>query len=235
LIKEKNDLNVDEKAAKLLDPQFDIRYNRLKAEKDRLLIQEETAYEQQVQGRLNELKLNSIKDLNQIMQDESELNKQNLDLIVKYLSNFLLAQENDRLHMVTVYKKLKAYFSNELTERAVSIKNHFESIDNTINQTISIFVKKFGSNAVIIVDLLNDKLKQYESVRRDADSIKIELKQLKLVTKKPYIKTDLTDTDEENNKEQQVIDDIIDNDEQDSTESSELPEIKSNKKSVIIL
>jgi hypothetical protein len=134
--------------------------------------------------------------------------------------------------MVTVYKKLKAYFSNELTERAVSIKNHFESIDNTINQTISIFVKKFGSNAVIIVDLLNDKLKQYESVRRDADSIKIELKQLKLVTKKPYIKTDLTDTDEENNKEQQVIDDIIDNDEQDSTESSELPEIKSNKKSV---
>lgn len=209
LIKEKESLLINKKdkvSPKFianLNSQYDARFNRLKSEKERLLLQEETAYEQQVQGRLNEIKLNSARELNQLIQEQNEINKKNFELIVRSLFNFMLAQENDRLHMITVYKKLKAYFPDELVDRAQSIINHLESIDRTLNQTISIFVKKFNTNANIIISVLNDQLKRYDDIKRETQTIISELENLKKNAIKPettkptnkFIKTDLTDQD----------------------------------------
>ncbi len=120
---------VNEKVLENLNVQFEIRMNRLNIEKNRLLLQEELSFEQQVQGRINENKLNKIKDLNRVMQEQVDAKEKNLDLIIKSLFEFFVAQESDRLHMVTVYKKLQAYFPEQLTERGQSIINHLESID----------------------------------------------------------------------------------------------------------
>ena len=74
LVKEKENLlmnkkdKVSPKFITSLNNQYDSRFNRLKSEKERLLLQEETAYEQQVQGRINEIKLNSARELNQLIQ-----------------------------------------------------------------------------------------------------------------------------------------------------------------------
>ena len=125
LVKEKENVLINKKdkvSPKFianLNSQFDVRFNRLKSDKERLLLQEETAYEQQVQGRLNEIKLNSARQLNQLIQEQTEINKKNFELFVRSMFNFMLAQENDRLHMITVYKKLKAYFPDELVDREI--------------------------------------------------------------------------------------------------------------------
>lgn len=181
----------------------------MRAEKQRLLLQEETAYEQQVQGMLNEIKLNTVRDLNQIIQEQDLITKQNLEAVTKSLYNFLMAQENDRLHMITVYKKLKAYFPDQLQERSKSIINHLESIDRALNQTVTIFVKKFKSNGVLIVNALNDHLKRYDNIRADSKTIINELVDLiknsnKVETTKlpnKFIKTDLS---EDNNYEYEI-------------------------------
>ena len=129
-----------------LDDQYQIRFDKLNKEKDRLLFQEETSYEQQVQGRINEKKLNTGKILDRAMSDlEQKLNLDDKDLetLVKAVNDFYIAQENDRLHMVTVYKKLKAYFPDKIKQRSQSIINHLNSIDKTLNETSSILSTKF--------------------------------------------------------------------------------------------
>lgn len=200
----------------------------MKEEKQRLLFQEETAYEQQVQGMLNEAKLNSVKQLEKILQENNALSKQNLKSVITSLYKLYMAQENDRLHMITVYKKLKAYFPDQLTERAKSIINHLESIDRTMNQTTNIFVTKFGSSGSLVVSSLNEHLKRYESIRSDAKIIVNELYDIlnfKVYTTKSankFIKTDLT-PDESLGKNYEYDADkkdfqIDDSDENDSSE-----------------
>lgn len=175
-----------------LDDQYQVRFDRLNKEKERLLLQEEISYEQQVQGRLNEKKLNTVKDLNRNMQEQEHksIPETNLEALVGALNDFLIAQENDRLHMVSVYKKLKAYFPEQVYERSQSIINHLDSIDKTINETTSIFTLKFKLLSKCILPILREHLSRYNQVRTDSKTIRNELKNLQ----SNHIVTDLRST-----------------------------------------
>lgn len=177
-----------------LDDQYQIRFERLNKEKDRLLLQEEISYEQQVQGRLNEKKLNALKTLNRVIQEQENWNKvknfieeNSLKSLVISANDFFIAQENDRLHMVSVYKKLKSYFPEEIYERSQSIINHLESIDKTVNETTVLFTKKFKLLSKCILPLIREHLKRYDQVRIESETIRNELKN----QKNNYIVTDL--------------------------------------------
>ena len=161
-----------------LNNQYQSRFDRLEMEKDRLLLQEEISYEQQVQGRLNEKKLNTIKELNRVMQEQEKKPTVSLEPLVRALNEFFIAQENDRLHMVTVYKKIKSFFPEQLNERAQSIINHFDSIDRTLNDTVTLFSTKFKLLAKCILPLLKEHLKRYDQVRADSALVISELKVL---------------------------------------------------------
>jgi len=176
-----------------LDDQYQIRFDKLNKEKDRLLFQEETSYEQQVQGRINEKKLNTGKILDRAMSDlEQKLNLDDKDLetLVKAVNDFYIAQENDRLHMVTVYKKLKAYFPDKIKERSQSIINHLNSIDKTLNETSSILSTKFKQLSKCIIPLLKEHLKRYDQVKDESKRIRRELQNYQA----NYIITDLRPT-----------------------------------------
>ena len=176
-----------------LDDQYQIRFDKLNKEKDRLLFQEETSYEQQVQGRINEKKLNTGKILDRAMSDlEQKLNLDDKDLetLVKAVNDFYIAQENDRLHMVTVYKKLKAYFPDKIKQRSQSIINHLNSIDKTLNETSSILSTKFKQLSKCIIPLLKEHLKRYDQVKDESKRIRRELQNYQA----NYIITDLRPT-----------------------------------------
>lgn len=176
-----------------LDDQYQVRFDRLEKEKERLLLQEEISYEQQVQGRLNEKKLNTVKVLNRIMKEEESksIENTNLESIVKAMNEFLIAQENDRLHMVAVYKKLKAYFPEQVSERSQSIINHLDVIDKTIKETTDIFTAKFKLLSKCILPLLREHLKRYNQVREESKTIRSEL----IYLQSNHIKTDLRPTE----------------------------------------
>lgn len=172
------------------DNQFQVRFDKLNKEKDRLLLQEEISYEQQVQGRLNEKKLTTVKELNLAIQELSPnrlLSKTDLKPIVLAINNFNMAQENDRLHMISVYKRLKAYFPEQVFERAQSISNHLESIDTTLKETTSVFTSKFKLLSKCVLPLIREHLKRYDQVRDESKMIRSELKNLRT----NYIMTDL--------------------------------------------
>jgi len=175
-----------------LDNQYQVRFDRLNQEKDRLLLQEEISYEQQVQGRLNEKKLATLKELNRVMQEQSSKPDAQVDLgqLVKSVNDFYMAQENDRLHMISVYKKLKAYFPEQVFQRAQSIINHLNSIDTTLNETTSVFLAKFKFLSKSILPLVREHLKRYDQVRTESKTIRTELKNLSV----NYIATDLRTT-----------------------------------------
>ena len=176
-----------------LDDQYQVRFDRLNKEKERLLLQEEISYEQQVQGRLNEKKLNTVKVLNRVIDAEESKSIVNTDLksLVKAMNEFLIAQENDRLHMVAVYKKLKAYFPEQVYERSQSIINHLDAIDTTIKETTEVFTGKFKLLSKCILPLLREHLKRYNQVREESKTIRSELSYMQA----NYIKTDLRSTE----------------------------------------
>ncbi len=175
-----------------LDNQYQLRFDRLNNDKERLLLQEEISYEQQVQGRLNEKKLVTLKELNRVMQEQSSKPDSQVDLeqLVKSVNDFYMAQENDRLHIISVYKKLKAYFPDQVFQRAKSIINHLNSIDTTLNETTSVFMKKFKFLSKSVLPLVREHLKRYDQVRTESKSIRVELKNLSV----NYIVTDLRTT-----------------------------------------
>lgn len=175
-----------------LDNQYQVRFDRLNKEKDRLLLQEEISYEQQVQGRLNEKKLSTLKELNSAMQDQSSKPDSQVDLeqLVKAVNNFYMAQEHDRLHMISVYKKLKAYFPEQIFQRAQSIINHLNSIDATLDETTSVFMTKFKFLSKSVLPLVREHLKRYDQVKTESKTIRLDLKNLSM----NYIATDLKTT-----------------------------------------
>lgn len=122
-------------------------------------------------------------------QEQHTIANTDLNVLVKALNDFFIAQENDRLHMVAVYKKLKAYFPEQVYERSQSIVNHFDSIDKTIEETTAIFTAKFKLLSKCVFPLLREHLKRYNSVREDSKIIREELKNLK--AKPSFIVTDL--------------------------------------------
>jgi len=156
------------------------------------LLQEEVSYEQQIQGRLNEKKLTTVKELNRAMQEQEHRAIIDTDLktLVKTLNDFFIAQENDRLHMVTVYKKLKAFFPEQIKERSQSIINHFDSIDKTINETTAVFSAKFKLLSKCVLPLLREHLKRYTHVRDESKVIGDEIRNLKT----SYVVADLRPT-----------------------------------------
>ena len=83
----------------------------MRAEKQRLLLQEETAYEQQVQGMLNEIKLNTVRDLNQIIQEQDLITKQNLEAVTKFIDSVRIGL-NFTFKKFNLFIKLKASQAN---------------------------------------------------------------------------------------------------------------------------